>query len=60
MADRTEPGKGCTHKVGDVVRIEAPAAGRLVNRMQSADVCEPWTFGAGALMRSLARRGLIG
>ncbi|MGH7190579.1 MAG: fumarylacetoacetate hydrolase family protein [Acetobacteraceae bacterium] len=60
VADRGEPGKGFTHKRGDVVRIEAPALGRLVNRMQSADACEPWTFGAGALMRNLARRGLIG
>lgn len=60
VADRGEAGKGFTHKIGDVVRIEAPALGRLVNRMQSADACEPWTFGAGALMRNLARRGLIG
>ncbi|MGH7080207.1 MAG: fumarylacetoacetate hydrolase, partial [Acetobacteraceae bacterium] len=60
VADRGEPGKGFTHKIGDLVRIEAPALGRLVNRMQSADACEPWTFGAGALMRNLARRGLIG
>ncbi|MGH7049932.1 MAG: fumarylacetoacetate hydrolase family protein [Acetobacteraceae bacterium] len=60
VADRGEPGKGFTHKIGDVVCVEAPALGRLVNSMQSADACEPWTFGAGALMRNLARRGLIG
>ncbi len=59
VADRGEAGKGFTHKLGDLVLIEAPALGRLVNRIQSADACPPWTFGAGALMRNLARRGLL-
>jgi fumarylacetoacetate (FAA) hydrolase family protein len=27
--------------------------------MRLTDECEPWTFGAGALMRNLARRGLL-
>ena len=27
--------------------------------MRSTDECEPWTFGAGALMRNLAKRGLL-
>jgi fumarylacetoacetate (FAA) hydrolase family protein len=30
-----------------------------VNRMRPCEECERWTFGAGALMRNLARRGLI-
>lgn len=59
VTDRGEAGKGFTHKMGDLVSIEAPALGRLVNRIQSADACAPWTFGAGALMRNLARRGLL-
>jgi fumarylacetoacetate (FAA) hydrolase family protein len=57
--DRDAPGKGFTHKSGDVVTIAAPKLGRLVNRMRPTDVCERWTFGAGALMRNLARRGLL-
>jgi fumarylacetoacetate (FAA) hydrolase family protein len=59
VEDRDAPGKGFTHKIGDVVTIEAPLLGRLVNRMRLTDECEPWTFGTGALMRNLARRGLI-
>jgi fumarylacetoacetate (FAA) hydrolase family protein len=57
--DRDAPGQGFTHQVGDVVTISAPQLGRLVNRMRHSNDCEPWTFGAGALMRNLAKRGLI-
>ncbi|HET6237639.1 MAG TPA: fumarylacetoacetate hydrolase family protein [Acetobacteraceae bacterium] len=57
--DRDAPGKGFTHKTGDIVTIAAPGLGRLVNRMMPTDRCEPWTFGVGALMRNLARRGLL-
>jgi len=57
--DRDAPGKGFTHKPGDIVTIAAPALGRLVNRMAPTDACEPWTFGPGALMRNLARRGML-
>ncbi|EJL34909.1 fumarylacetoacetate hydrolase family protein [Novosphingobium sp. AP12] len=57
--DRDEPGHGFTHKVGDVVRISAGPLGALVNRVTDTDRCEPWNFGAGALMRNLARRGLL-
>lgn len=60
IEDRDAPGQGFTHKTGDIVSIAAPALGRLVNRMRPTDLCEPWTFGTGALMRSLARRGLLG
>jgi fumarylacetoacetate (FAA) hydrolase family protein len=59
VEDRDAPGKGFTHKVGDIVTVAAPKLGRLVNRMRLTDQCEPWTFGAGALMRNLARRGLL-
>ncbi len=59
VEDRDAPGKGFTHKAGDIVTIGAPGLGRLVNRMAPTDRCEPWTFGAGALMRNLARRGLL-
>jgi fumarylacetoacetate (FAA) hydrolase family protein len=57
--DRDAPGKGFTHKLGDIVTIAAPKLGRLVNRMRLTHECEPWTFGIGALMRNLARRGLL-
>ena len=59
VEDRDAPGQGFTHKSGDIVTIAAPKLGRLVNRMQPTDQCEPWTFGAGALMRNLAARGLL-
>ncbi len=57
--DRGAPGKGFTHKSGDIVTIAAPKLGRLVNRMRPTDQCEPWRFGTGALMRNLATRGLL-
>jgi fumarylacetoacetate (FAA) hydrolase family protein len=60
VEDRDAPGKGFTHKTGDIVTIAAPKLGKLVNRMTPTDKCEPWTFGTGALMRNLARRGLLG
>jgi fumarylacetoacetate (FAA) hydrolase family protein len=59
MEDRDAPGKGFTHKSGDVVTIGAPKLGRLVNRMMPTDQCEAWAFGVGALMRNLAGRGLL-
>jgi fumarylacetoacetate (FAA) hydrolase family protein len=59
VADRGAPGMGFTHKTGDIVAIGTEKLGRLVNRMRPCDECERWTFGVGALMRNLARRGLI-
>jgi fumarylacetoacetate (FAA) hydrolase family protein len=59
IEDRDAPGQGFTHKLGDRVTISAPRLGELVNRMRRTDQCARWTFGAGALMRNLSRRGLI-
>jgi fumarylacetoacetate (FAA) hydrolase family protein len=59
IEDRDVPGQGFTHKTGDIVTIAAPKLGSLVNRVMPTDQCEPWTFGPGALMRNLARRGLL-
>jgi fumarylacetoacetate (FAA) hydrolase family protein len=59
IQDRDTPGQGFTHKYGDIVTVEAPQLGRLVNRMMRTDQCEAWSFGAGALMRNLAGRGLL-
>jgi fumarylacetoacetate (FAA) hydrolase family protein len=60
IQDRDAPGQGFTHRTGDIVTVTAPGLGRLVNRMRPTDQCEPWRFGAGALMRNLAARGLLG
>jgi fumarylacetoacetate (FAA) hydrolase family protein len=57
--DRHAPGQGFTHEVGDVVTVTTPKLGALVNRVQHSDRIAPWTFGAAALMKNLARRGLI-
>jgi fumarylacetoacetate (FAA) hydrolase family protein len=59
VEDRDAPGQGFTHKGGDIVTISAPKLGSLVNRMRPTDQCEAWSFGAGALMRNLAVRGLL-
>ncbi len=59
IQDRGAPGKGFTHEIGDIVTISTRQLGGLVNRMKWSTECEPWTFGAGALMRNLAGRGLL-
>lgn len=57
--DRDEPGRGFTHKKGDVVRISAPRLGALVNRVTTSKEAPPWRFGVRELMRNLASRGLL-
>ncbi|MBS0344050.1 MAG: fumarylacetoacetate hydrolase family protein [Proteobacteria bacterium] len=57
--DRHGPGQGFTHEVGDEVLIAAPELGSLVNRVLHSDQAARWNFGIGALMRSLAGRGLL-
>lgn len=59
VQDRGAPGKGFTHAYGDIVVVAAPELGALVNQMAPSDECPPWQFGTTALMRNLARRGLI-
>jgi len=59
IQDRDAPGQGFTHKPGDRVTISTPSLGALVNRVRYCDEIEPWTFGAGALMRNLAQRSLL-
>ncbi len=60
IEDRDAPGQGFTHKLGDIVTIATPKLGRLVNRMRTSDRCERWSFGTAALMRNLAKRGVLG
>ena len=57
--DRHGPGQGFTHVVGDTVRIGTPGLGQLFNRVTTSDQAPAWTYGTGALMRDLARRGLL-
>jgi fumarylacetoacetate (FAA) hydrolase family protein len=57
--DRFGPGQGFTHAVGDVVEVSTPALGTLINRVNHTDRIAPWTFGSVALMKNLARRGLL-
>ena len=55
---RGEPGLGFTHHE-DVVIIASPSLGALINRVRHCDRIPPRDFGAGALMRNLAARGLL-
>jgi fumarylacetoacetate (FAA) hydrolase family protein len=59
VKDRGAKGQGFTHKTGDITTIHAAEFGTLVNRMTLSTEAPPWTFGTGALMRNLARRGLL-
>lgn len=57
--DRDAPGRGFTHKEGDVVRISSRRLGTLVNRVTTSKAAPPWTEGIAALMTNLAGRGLL-
>jgi fumarylacetoacetate (FAA) hydrolase family protein len=57
--DRGEKGAGFTHHRGDIVTIASPKLGALVNRVETSDRLPRWEFGTLALMRNLARRGLL-
>lgn len=57
--DRDAPGKGFTHHPGDVVRISSPGLGTLVNRVRFTSDVEPWTYGIGAFLSGVVRRGLL-
>ena len=59
VQDRHGPGQGFTHEVGDVVTVSTPLLGTLANRVDTSDRIAPWTYGTAALMRDLARRGLL-
>ena len=57
--DRDTVGQGFTHKVGDVVRVQSPSLGALVNEVTTSAAAPPWTSGIVVLMRNLAGRGLL-
>ncbi|HXC54177.1 MAG TPA: fumarylacetoacetate hydrolase family protein [Rhizomicrobium sp.] len=57
--DRDHPGRGFTHKIGDVVRVSTPRLGVLENKVTTSKAAPPWRFGVGDLMRNLGSRGLL-
>jgi fumarylacetoacetate (FAA) hydrolase family protein len=57
--DRDAPGRGFTHKKGDLVRVSTPGLGVLENRVTTSKAAPPWSFGVADLMRNLAERGLL-
>ncbi len=59
IKDRDAPGQGFTHHEGDVVTIASDRLGALTNVVTTCERAPPWTFGTAALMRNLAKRGLI-
>lgn len=59
VQDRDEPGRGFTHKLGDIVKISSPRLGTLVNRVTTSEAAPPWRLGIRELMNNLAARGLI-
>jgi fumarylacetoacetate (FAA) hydrolase family protein len=59
IEDRDAPGQGFTHHEGDVVTIASDRLGALTNIVTTCERAPPWTFGTAALMRNLAKRGLI-
>lgn len=60
VQDRDEPGRGFTHKPGDIVHISSPKLGSLVNRVTTSKAAPPWRLGIRGLMTNLAARGLLG
>jgi len=59
VQDRDEPGRGFTHKVGDVVTISSERLGTLTNPVITSRDAPAWQFGIGDLLRNLAGRGLL-
>lgn len=57
--DRSQPGEGFTHKLGDVVKIASPQLGALINRVGFCHEIPPWRLGVIQLVRNLAARGLL-
>ncbi|MBL4826598.1 MAG: fumarylacetoacetate hydrolase family protein, partial [Spongiibacteraceae bacterium] len=58
--DRHEVGGGFTHELGDIVTIQSPKLGALVNPVGYSNELPAWEFGLGALINNLAQRGYIG
>lgn len=59
VQDRDAPGKGFTHKLGDVVTISSRRLGSLTNTVTYSKDAPAWTMGIAAFTKNLAARGLI-
>jgi fumarylacetoacetate (FAA) hydrolase family protein len=59
VEDRDIPGRGFTHKCGDLVSVFSSKLGRLHNKVTTCDAAPPWSMGVSALMHNLAARGLL-
>ena len=59
IQDRDTVGQGFTPKVGDQVVIAEASLGQLQNTVRLSTQCPEWTFGTSALMKNLAKRGLL-
>ena len=59
IEDRDVPGRGFTHKAGDIVKIHTAKLGTLANKVTSCEAAPRWSFGVSALMHNLAARGLL-
>ena len=57
--DRDEIGGGFTHKLGDHVIIQSEKIGTLINYVALSTQAPPWAYGIRALIRDLARRGVL-
>ncbi len=57
--DRDRPGRGFTHKVGDLVTVSSEKLGTLANTVNRSDRIAPWTFGILRLIENLGARGLL-
>ncbi|MCC7305765.1 MAG: fumarylacetoacetate hydrolase family protein [Alphaproteobacteria bacterium] len=58
--DRGAPGKGFTHKMGDIVTISSDKLGSLTNIMVPTDKAPRWDYGVEKLFMNLAERGQCG
>lgn len=54
-SDRTTPGLGFTHKIGDRVTISSPLLGTLGNTVRSTDTLAPWTRGIRSFLQGQQR-----
>jgi len=59
IKDRSEPGKGFTHNMGDLVEISAPQLGSALNKVTTSDQAPPWSMGISALVRNLQSRDML-
>ena len=53
VQDRDEPGRGFTHKVGDIVEIRSPRLGMLRNIVTTSAEAAPWTTGIRAFIAQM-------